>query len=190
MLWMSVRDKCIEISLITRSYRLSPSWLTALWVLERSEPSIELWTWGFLCVLWKLIQPDRREGPLPVSQAWVLFAGKQERRSQGAWVTLPAGAMAETLDHTNPLLFVIEIIEADMLLSMICHHWSLTMLSIRYKRHHLQCQRTLQAHMACFSCWLPSLRTACDGAFDWQARHCHFSELKHTHTNLHVFTYP
>lgn len=28
MSWMSVRDKCIEISLITRSHRLSPSWLT------------------------------------------------------------------------------------------------------------------------------------------------------------------
>lgn len=161
MLWTSVRDKCIEISLITRSHRLSPSWLTLPSGYSNAQnPAVNCGPGAssVSCESWSSRTGGRDLCLSPRPECSLLGSRSARARGLGSlcqlvlWQTL-------SLDHTNPLLFVIEIIEADMLLSMICHPWSLTMLSIRYQRHHLQCQRILQAHMACFSCWLPSLRS-------------------------------
>lgn len=189
MSWMSVGDKCIEISLITRSHRLSPSWLTLPYGYSNVQnPAVNCGPGAssVSCESWSSRTGGRDLCLSPRPECSLLGSRSAAARGLGSlcqlvlWQTL-------SLDHTNPLLFVIEIIEADILLSKICHPWSLTMLSIRYQRHHLHCQRTLQAHMACFSCWLPSLRTACDGAFDWQARPCHFAEVKHKYILTHIF---
>lgn len=190
MLWMIVRDKCIEISLITRSHRLSPSWLILPSGYSNAQnPALNCGPGAssVSCESWSSRTGGRDHCLSPRPECSLLGSRSAGARRLGSLCQLVLWQRL-SLD-TKPLLFVIEIIEADMLLSMICHHWSLTMLSIRYKRHHLQCQRTLQAHMACFSCWLPSLRTAFDGAFDWQARHCNFSEVKHTHTQIYMYSH-
>ncbi len=149
MSWMRVRDKCIEINLITRSHWLSPSWLALPFGYSHAQnPAVNCGPGAssVSCESWSSRTGGRDRCLSPRPGCSLLGS-----RSQGAWVTLPSGAMAETFSglHRPPT---------------ICYrdHWSwhaafndMSPLVpyhalFRYKRHHLQCQRTLQAYMACF----------------------------------------
>lgn len=80
MQWMRTSDKCTEISLITRSHQLSPSWLAQpSRYLKAQNPTLNFGPRAFFvsCESW-FSRTGGRDHCLSPMQAWVLFAGKQE----------------------------------------------------------------------------------------------------------------
>lgn len=114
MLWMRARDKCIEISLITRSHQHSPSWMAQpSGYLKAQNPAVNP---GLLSCPVKA-DPAGQEGrtaaclPGPSALCWVA-----EPRGLGSLCQLVLW-QRHSLDHTSLLPLVIAIIQADVLVS-------------------------------------------------------------------------
>lgn len=96
---MKARDKCIEISIITRSHQAQLAQPSGRLKAQNQTVNSRPWASFVSFESWssRTGGTDRCLSPRPECSSL-------GSRSQGAWVTLPAGAMAETLfgPHGSP----------------------------------------------------------------------------------------